>query len=147
MKGLLRATNWIDSTPVLLFSFTICIFGVLIGSWVIVMSWLEGKETWAMFPFIALWSWGAFSTMRTVKQKKEARRVEIQRLHSVVCEVLHAGSALEASVLVARTRLGANGHTRYRNLPAHGVSAEFDVGSNVIKVFATDGRVTGFEIT
>lgn len=147
MKALIRATSWIDSSPVLLLVFTISTFGVLVGSWVVVMRWLEGKEAWAMLPFIALWTWGAWSTIRTMKNKKETRSAEVERLHAVVREVVPVGGALEEAIRASRARLGAEGQTRYRNLTPQGVSAEFDADSHMIRIFSIDGLVTGFDVT
>jgi len=135
-----------DSTPVLAFFFAVSVFGVSMGTWVVVMQWLEGKEAWAAFPFIALWSWGAWSSFKTWKIKKEAESSERKRLSAVVAEIVLVGTPLKDAVQSARDRLSAEGLTRYRQLSSRAMSAEFDMGPRMIRIVSVDGNVSGFDV-
>lgn len=146
MKWINRATSWIESTPVLLFAFTISTLGVLAGFWIVVWRWSEGKEAWVVFPFLVLWSWGGFSALQTLKTKRDTRRAEIQRLQTIVGEVVRTGQTLEEAVRSAQDRLNPEELTRYRHLSDQVVNAEFNVGRHQVRIKSLEGVVTGFEV-
>lgn len=144
MTALLRV---FDSTPFLLLVFTSGTGGAFIGIWAVVMRWSKGEQSWAMFPFIAFWSWAALSSFRAMKKKRETKIAERERLSLIAREVVEVGATLEEAVRSSRAHLAVAGHTRHRNLSARWASAEFDSGSPIIRILALDGRVTGFEVS
>ena len=143
MRTLLRV---FESTPFMLFVFTCSSAGILIGTWVVVMRWFEGEQSWAMFPYIAFWSWAAQSTFRAMRNRRETEIAERERLNVIMRGVVHVGAPLEEAIQSSRAHVVADGYTRYRNLTGRSVIAEFNTGSHVIRIFALDGRVTRLEV-